>query len=151
MPENFRSHRIALTGEHELDPFELAVEAAAEKHGVDPAILRSMVHVESSGRPDAVSTRGARGLMQLMPTTAKALGVSDPHDVGQALEGGARYLRQLTDRFGGDVEMALAAYNAGPTRVAREGKVPQIAETLGYVKKVQRGAEQRRALAGGGN
>jgi len=117
-------------------PFAAEIEAAAAKHGVDPALLKALIRQESNFNPNAVSPAGASGLTQLMPGTAASLGVTDPTDPAQAIEGGAKYLRQQLDRFGGDVEKALAAYNAGPGAVAKFGGVPPYAETQAYVKKV---------------
>jgi soluble lytic murein transglycosylase-like protein len=118
-------------------PFGAEITAAARKHGIDPALLAGLVRQESNFNPTAGSPAGARGLTQLMPGTAAGLGVSDVTDPVQALDGGARYLKQQLDAFGGDVTKALAAYNAGPGAVQRYGGVPPYAETQGYVQKVQ--------------
>lgn len=107
----------------------------AYKYGLSPDLLEAVVWQESRWRPDAVSPAGARGLTQLMPGTARQLGV-DPADPLAALDGGARYLRMQLDLFGGDVERALAAYNAGPGRVQRAGRVPNIRETQIYVASI---------------
>lgn len=112
--------------------------AAARRHGLDPDLVLAVVQVESGFRPDAVSPKGALGLMQLMPGTASALGVSDPLDPGQNLDGGARHLGALVDRYDGDLTRALAAYNAGEGAVARHGGVPPYRETRAYVKDVLR-------------
>ncbi|HWH33277.1 MAG TPA: lytic transglycosylase domain-containing protein [Egibacteraceae bacterium] len=110
------------------------IEAAAHQAGVDPRLLASLVWAESGFRADARSHAGAIGLAQLMPGTAAGLGV-DARDPAQNLLGGARYLRAQLDRFGSP-ELALAAYNAGPARVAQAGGVPRIAETQAYVPRV---------------
>jgi soluble lytic murein transglycosylase-like protein len=110
------------------------IEAAAANHDLDPRLLAALVWSESAFQPDAVSSAGAIGLTQLMPETAATLGV-DPHDPQQNLEGGARFLRMMLDRFGSE-RLALAAYNAGPGRVERAGGVPDIAETQAYVSVV---------------
>ena len=122
-----------------------AVDAAARRHGVHPELFASLVWAESSFRPDAVSHAGARGLAQLMPGTARALGV-DPDDPLENLDGGARYLAEQMDRFG-DATLALAAYNAGPNRVAQAGGVPQIAETQQYVQRVAEYASTLRSVS----
>jgi soluble lytic murein transglycosylase-like protein len=126
-------------------PFGAEISAAAQRHGLDPALLAGLVKQESGFNPNAVSPAGARGLTQLMPGTAAGLGVTDPLDPVQALEGGAKYLREQLDRFGGDVTRALAAYNAGPGAVQRYGGVPPYAETQNYVRVVQANAAQYRA------
>ena len=128
-------------------PFAAEIEAAAQKHGVDPALLKALIRQESNFNPNAVSPAGASGLTQLMPGTAAGLGVTDPTNPQQAIDGGAKYLRQQLDRFGGDERKALAAYNAGPGAVARFGGVPPYAETQTYVQKVMGYAEQYRASA----
>ena len=114
--------------------YRQAARDAASKYGIDPEMFLRLIQQESSFRPDAVSPKGAIGLGQLMPATAKELGV-DPTDPMQNLEGAAKYLSQQLKRFG-DPSLALAAYNAGPTRVAKLGRVPNIAETQNYVKKI---------------
>ena len=116
--------------------FEAEINAAATRNGIDPALLKGLVAQESGFDPNARSGAGAVGLTQLMPGTAAALGVTDPTDPAQSLQGGARYLREQLDRFGGDERLALAAYNAGPGAVSKYGGVPPYAETQGYVNKV---------------
>lgn len=117
------------------DPGRLLRDAAA-RYGLDPALVRAVVQVESNFQPDAVSPKGAQGLMQLMPGTAAALGVKDAFDPEQNLDGGARHLSGLLRSYGGDVTKALAAYNAGAAAVARHGGVPPFRETRDYVARV---------------
>ncbi|MXO91983.1 transglycosylase SLT domain-containing protein [Altererythrobacter aquaemixtae] len=107
----------------------------SERFDLSPALIEAVVWQESRWRANAVSPVGARGLAQLMPGTARELGVN-PNDPFANLEGGARYLRQQLDRFGGDLEKALAAYNAGPGRVIRAGGIPRIRETQNYVAAI---------------
>jgi soluble lytic murein transglycosylase-like protein len=126
---------IADTGRHAAGiPARYAAKVAELSHRFDlsPSLLEAVVWQESRWRENAVSPAGARGLAQLMPGTARYLGV-DPDDPAANLEGGARYLREQLDRFDGDLEKALAAYNAGPGRVIRAGGVPNIRETKHYV------------------
>ncbi len=114
---------------------ELAT-AAARRHGLDPGLVLAVVSVESAFRPEAVSRKGAQGLMQLMPATAASLGVKDVFDPVENLDGGSRHLGSLLTLYGGDLVSALAAYNAGAGAVARHGGVPPYRETRAYVKKV---------------
>jgi soluble lytic murein transglycosylase-like protein len=117
--------------------FADAIAAAADRHGLDRALLAAMVEVESGFHPRAVSPKGARGLMQLMPATAKRFGVTDPFDPLQSLDGGAQYLDWLLERFQGRTDLALAAYNAGEGAVDRHGRqIPPYGETLRYVNGV---------------
>jgi soluble lytic murein transglycosylase-like protein len=139
---------LMATGASELPadvPFGAEITAAAKKHGIDPALLAGLVKQESNFNPNAGSPAGARGLTQLMPGTAAGLGVTNVLDPIQSLDGGAKYLRQQLDAFGGDVTRALAAYNAGPGAVQRYGGVPPYAETQNYVRIVQANAAQYRA------
>jgi soluble lytic murein transglycosylase-like protein len=128
-------------------PYAAEITAAANRNGVDPALLAGLVKQESGFNPNAGSPAGAQGLTQLMPATAASLGGDNVHDPAQALEGGAKYLRRQLDRFGGDVARALAAYNAGPGAVERFGGVPPYAETQNYVRKVQAFAAEFRTAA----
>lgn len=111
------------------------IQALAERYDLSPSLLEAVVWQESRWRENAVSPAGARGLAQLMPGTARYLGV-DPDNPYANLEGGARYLREQLDRFDGDLEKALAAYNAGPGRVIRAGGIPKIRETQNYVAAI---------------
>jgi soluble lytic murein transglycosylase-like protein len=116
----------------ELNPL---IEEAAKRERLQPDLLHGVVRQESGARPCAVSPKGAMGLMQLMPATAKALGVGNPFDPKQSVDAGARFLRTLLDAYG-DLPRALAAYNAGPARVNASGGVPDIPETVQYVQKI---------------
>ena len=111
------------------------VAELATKYDISPALLEALVWQESRWNQGAVSPAGARGFAQLMPATARDLGVN-PHDPNSNLEGGARYLRMQLDAFGGDLELALAAYNAGPRRVQQAGGIPPIRETRQYVAAI---------------
>ena len=117
-------------------PFRTLFEDAGRRHGVDPLLLSSVARQESGYDPRAVSHAGAQGLMQLMPGTAAGLGVTDSFDPGQAVDGAARLLRQLLDRFDGRLDLALAGYNAGPGAVDRYDGVPPYPETRNYVRSV---------------
>ena len=124
--------------EDELTAIEAGIHRAAARYDLSPALIRAVVKAESDYQSRAVSPAGAQGLMQLMPATACELGVTDPFDVHQNIDGGTRYLRQMLDRFEGDIKCALAAYNAGPGTVCRYGGVPPYPETRAYVDKVLR-------------
>jgi len=117
---------------------ERSIQKAAARYSLSPGLIRGVIRAESNFQADAVSSAGAKGLMQLMPETAGDLGVTKPFDIQQNIDGGSRYLRQMLDRFGGNLKLALAAYNAGPGAVEKyEGRVP-YAETQEYVKRVLR-------------
>ncbi|MBL8173849.1 MAG: lytic transglycosylase domain-containing protein [Bryobacterales bacterium] len=111
------------------------IEHAAERHKVDPLLVHSVIQVESAYNKYAVSPKGAMGMMQLMPATARSLGVRNPFDPRENIEAGVKYLKQLQDTFG-DLRHALAAYNAGPGAVSRYGTIPPYAETQNYVYQV---------------
>ena len=112
------------------------IERAAQQYGVDAALVRAVIHAESAFRPTVKSHAGAVGLMQLMPATAQELGVSDRTNPEQNIHGGVKYLAQLLKQFSGNMQLATAAYNAGPGAVMRHGGVPPYAETQAYVKRV---------------
>jgi len=118
------------------------VERAAVQHSLPPALIHSVIKVESNYNPAAVSSKGALGLMQLIPATARRFGVSDAFDPIDNIQGGAKYLRYLLDLYGGDYPLALAAYNAGEGAVAKYGTVPPYAETQNYLKLVARQLRQ---------
>ncbi len=113
-----------------------AIERAAARHNVDPNLVRAVVKVESNFNPNAVSRKGAIGLMQLMPSTARQLNVKNPFDPEQNVDAGVRHLKQLLESYGGDVRLSLAAYNAGAGAVARSSGVPHYAETQNYVRRI---------------
>ena len=119
-----------------LSPQQMA-EAAARKYGLPPRLVRSVMKAESGFQNQAVSPKGAIGLMQLMPATAQTFG-ADPHDPAQNVDAGARYLRALLEKYGGELRHALAAYNAGPAAVEKYRGVPPYAETLEYIRRVER-------------
>jgi soluble lytic murein transglycosylase-like protein len=125
----------------EYDPL---IEQAAARNGLDPAVLHGLIQQESGFDPNATSSAGATGLTQLMPGTASSMGVANPLNPTESIEGGARYLGQLMRQFGGNTEDALAAYNAGPGAVQQYGGVPPYAETQSYVTKVLGNAEAYR-------
>lgn len=117
--------------------FAPLIQQAAQKYGVDPDLISAVIQAESSFNPHAISRVGAQGLMQLMPATARALGVTNAFDPAQNIEGGTKYLRQLLDQFGGNEALAVAAYNAGPNAVKKYGNnIPPYQETQNYVKRV---------------
>ena len=115
---------------------DAAIDLAASKHNVDPNLVRAVIKVESNFNPNAVSRKGAMGLMQLMPQTARQLRVTNPFDPEQNVDAGVRHLKQLMESYGGDVKLTLAAYNAGQGAVARSAGVPHFAETRNYVKRI---------------
>jgi soluble lytic murein transglycosylase-like protein len=115
---------------------DTAIEQAAARHNVDPNLVRAVVKVESNFNPNAVSRKGAMGLMQLMPSTARQLKVNNPFDPGQNVDAGVRHLKQLLENYGGDIKLTLAAYNAGAGAVARSSGVPHYAETQNYVRRI---------------
>lgn len=117
-------------------PYGEIIEKLAEEKGLEPRLVVAVIHAESNFDPLALSEKGAQGLMQLMPATAEELAVEDPFDPEENLRGGIDYLRRMLDRYEGDLELALAAYNAGPEAVKRHGGVPPYPETQAYIRKV---------------
>src|SRR6202789_3912155 len=131
--------------------YDSIIEKAATAASVEPNLLRAVIVVESGFNSRAVSKRGAMGLMQLMPATATRFGVSNPYDPLQNVHAGARYLKFLIDRFGQDVRLALAAYNAGEDAVDRNGgQIPPFSETMAYVPRVMKIYQMLRNQAGSG-
>lgn len=130
-----REHRVVgvtVTSDH----WDRAIARAGYRYSVDPGLVKAVIHVESLFKARAVSPKGARGLMQLMPRTAALVGVDDAFDPWQNISGGTRYLGYLLKRFKGDLELSLAAYNAGESTVRRYGGIPPYRETQRYVKRV---------------
>jgi len=133
----------SLTGRRRLDlnldrdGAEKLVREAAERHRVDPALIRAVIETESNWNPAAVSRKGARGLMQLIPSTAQRFGVNDMFSPKQNIDAGVRYLKALLERYNGNLELALAAYNAGEGAVDRAHGIPAFRETVNYVQRVQ--------------
>jgi soluble lytic murein transglycosylase-like protein len=123
---------------HQATPEEVdaSIVMAAARHNVDPNLVRAVVKVESNFNSNAVSRKGAMGLMQLMPSTARSLKVQNPFDPEQNVDAGVRHLKQLLENYGGDVNLTLAAYNAGAGAVARSAGVPRYAETQNYVRRI---------------
>jgi soluble lytic murein transglycosylase-like protein len=118
------------------ETIEKCIQEAAQKYDLPPGLIKAVIKAESGFRIDAVSVAGAQGLMQLMPATAKDLGVTNPFDIRQNIDGGARYLRQMFDLFEGDTRLALSAYNAGPGNVQKYGGEVPFPETRRYVARV---------------
>jgi soluble lytic murein transglycosylase-like protein len=152
-PDFASALQAATTGSGESGPtaesggsgqYESLIERAAARNGVEPAVLHGLIQQESGFDPTATSSAGAAGLTQLMPGTASSLGVANPLDPAESIEGGARYLGQLMSEFGGNTADALAAYNAGPGAVQEYGGVPPYSETESYVSNVLGYAETYR-------
>lgn len=133
-----RSSKPGFNGSPGTKKFDGIIQDASRRYGVDFSLLKAIIRAESSFNPQAISRRGARGLMQIMPENYQTLDIRDPFDPKQNIMGGARYFRSLLDRYQGKVALTLAAYNAGPTAVDRYRRIPPYAETQDYVEKVLR-------------
>jgi hypothetical protein len=133
---SFSSPEMSAIERANREKIEDMIREVSARYRVDPALVRAVIETESHWNSSAVSRKGAQGLMQLVPGTAQQLGVNNAFDPKQNLDGGVRYLRTLLERYNGDLDRALAAYNAGPHAVDRAGGIPQYRETRNYVQKV---------------
>ena len=139
VPVGNRPWKLYLTEpRREKDRLYALIEDISWRHGIDPLLVRAIIEVESGFNPRAVSPKGAMGLMQLMPSVAQCMGLKDPFNPEENIEAGVRYLKVLLERFGHDLALTLAAYNAGPEAVDLSKGVPPYAETRRYVERVLR-------------
>ena len=137
-PQNAPVPAPAVPAAHSAARYDTLIEKYANEYQLDPSLVRSIIATESAFNPRAISKKGARGLMQLMPATASRLGVRNLHDAEENIKGGTKYLRSLLDTFDNNLTLSLAAYNAGENLVQRIGRIPDIAETHAYVRTVQK-------------
>jgi soluble lytic murein transglycosylase-like protein len=126
------------SGYNSEEPLSDVIARYAKAFNLEEALIKAVIKVESDYNPKAISSRGAQGMMQLIPETARLMDVNDPFNPEENIRGGSRYLRKMLDEFGGNLELALAAYNAGPGSVRRHGGVPPFAETRQYIKRVKK-------------
>jgi soluble lytic murein transglycosylase-like protein len=152
VPENVIAPRVVAAADpapapqpEQPTPIEEAVERIATRHALPPELLHSVIKVESNYNPYAVSPKGALGMMQLIPATARRFGVGDVFDPVKNIEGGAKYLRYLLDLYNGNYPLALAAYNAGEGAVAKHGGVPPYRETQDYLRLVKKQLDRKTA------
>jgi len=145
MPARRSVASVSASVQSAVNRYDDIITAAGEKHGVDTMLIKAVIATESAGNPRAISSANAKGLMQLIDSTATMVGVKNVWDPKQNINGGVKYLKHLLDRFDGDEVLALASYNAGPARVEKHKGVPPIPETQQYVKKVM---QIRSQLAG---
>jgi len=136
LKESFRSVGKVASDDYKMQNYEAFIVQAGKTHFVDPDLVRAVIKIESNFNPRAVSPKGAQGLMQLMPQTAKDLGVADPFNPAMNIQGGTMYLSRLLNTLEGNLPLCLAAYNAGPERVIPAKKIPAIRETRDYVRRV---------------
>lgn len=134
----FVNSRRKPSGSCDPAQYDRHIARAANTHMVDPLLIKAIIRAESDFDQFATSSKGAQGLMQLMPETARDLRVTNPYNAAQNINGGTRYFKKLLDAYGGDLARSLAAYNAGPGRVTRDGPFPKIKETVQYVQRVTR-------------
>jgi soluble lytic murein transglycosylase-like protein len=129
---------VPLKGKKESGSYDKLIVEHSRTHGMDPSLIKAVVKAESDFNPNAVSNKGAQGLMQLMPGTARLMNVDNPFDPDENIKGGTKYLKQLDDTFQGNLELVLAAYNAGPQKVIQHNMtVPPIEETKSFIKRVK--------------
>ncbi len=133
-----REKRAKPSGTHSTDRYDKFIHEASKRHGVSFSLLKAMIKVESDFNPRAVSEKGAMGLMQIMPENLRNLQINNPFDPRENIMGGTRYIKQLLNRFDGEIHLSLAAYNAGPSNVDSAKGIPRIKETEEFVKKVMK-------------
>jgi soluble lytic murein transglycosylase len=134
----FMRERKVFISKLDSNQFDPIISEASKKYGIEAPLIKAVIKAESDFDPNAISHKGARGLMQIMPMNYRLLNVENPFDPNQSIEGGARYLRDMLDRYKGSLNLSLAAYNAGPGAVDRHGGVPPYPETTEYIERVMK-------------